>query len=197
MEDYVHILDYLPEGRPGAPGHERGPTLLGVGEEKFTLFELQPRKGASFTIGDRCYVGKDVEKRDVVQKIKGRLNYDQVTPAAHAELEFVIEDIITANPERFLQFYNDAQGVNLKFHALQLLPGVGKKAVETIVQQRRQRFTTFEDLAERTGLKNPKRMLVDRIIQELRDSDEQYHIFTRPQREEQPRRPRGRGPRRD
>ncbi len=181
MEDYVHILDFLPKGRPDAPPARREPTLLGVGETQFTLFELVPKHGASFTIGDRAYIGKDVEKRTLVQKIRGRVKYDELTPSAHGELPFVIEDIMKTDPARFVKFFNEAPAISVRYHALELLPGIGKKSVEHIVEERRKKpFESFEDVEERAHVPHPQKVIIQRIIKEISDESEKYHIFVRP-----------------
>ena len=181
MEDYVHILDYLPQGRPDSPPSRREPTLLGMGEAQFTLFELVPKPGASFTIGDRAYVGKDVEQRSLVQKIRGRVAYHELTPAAHGELPYVIEDIVKNDPARFLKFFNEAPAISVRYHALELLPGVGKKTVEHLVTERKAKpFESFEDLDARGKVANPLKVVIGRILHELQDPTEKYHIFVRP-----------------
>lgn len=188
MEDYVYILDFLPNGRTDAPPARREPTLMGVGEQQFTLFELAPKSGVSFTVGDRVYVGKDVEKRDIVQKIRGRIQYAELTPSAHGELPYVVEDIINAEPERFLRFFNEAPPISVRFHSLELLPGVGKKSVEAIVkEQKKGKFASFDDLEERTHLQHPLQVVRDRILKELQDPHEKYRIFTRPPQAERER----------
>lgn len=194
MEDYVHILDFLPQGRPDAPPMRREPTLLGLGEQQFTLFELVPKPGASFTIGDRAYVGKDVEQRSLVQKIRGRIAYHELTPAAHGELPYVIEDVVKADPKRFLNFFNTAPAISVRYHALELLPGIGKKSVEHLVQERKKPFESLEDLEARGKVANPLKVIIGRILHELQDPTEKYHIFVRPPAKEEDER--WRGPRR-
>ena len=188
MEDYVYILDFLPNGRPDAPPARREPTLLGVGHAQFTLFELVPKSGVSFTVGDKCYVGKDAEKRDIVQKIRQRVTYADLTPSAHGELPYIIDDVINAEPERFLKFFDTAPPISVRFHSLELLPGVGKKSVEHIVgEQKKGPFTSFEDLETRAQLPHPKQLVRDRVIKELTDENEKYRIFTRPPQQERDR----------
>ncbi len=185
MEDYVRILDFLPKGRPDAPPSRREPTLLGVGEAQFTLFELVPKQGASFTIGDRAYVGKDVEQRALIQKIRGRVQYADLTPSAHGELPYVIEDVIRDDEQRFVKFFNDAPPISVRFHALELLPGIGKKSVEHIVTERRNGpFKDLKDLEERAHVQHPEKVLIQRVLKELQDPTEKYHIFVRPPQKE-------------
>lgn len=186
MEDYVHILDYLPQGRPDAPPARREPTLLGLGEQQFTLFELVPKPGASFTIGDRAYVGKDVEARSLIQKIRGRVTYQELTPSAHGELPYVIEDLVKSDPKRFLQFFNTAPAISVRYHALELLPGVGKKTVEHLVAERKAKpFETLEDLETRGKVAHPLKVILGRILHEMQDPTEKYHIFVRPPAKDQ------------
>lgn len=188
MEDYVYILDFLPNGRPDAPPSRREPTLLGVGHAQFTLFELAPKNGVSFTVGDKCYVGKDAEQRNIIQKIRGRVTYADLTPSAHGELPYIIEEVINEEPERFLRFFNDAPPISVRFHSLELLPGVGKKSVEHIVsEQKKGKFATFEELEERAHLPHPKQLVRDRVIKELQEENEKYRIFTRPPQQERDR----------
>lgn len=193
MEDYVYILDYLPQGRPDSPPSRREPTLMGLGEQQFTLFELVPKPGASFTIGDKAYIGKDVETRSLVQKIRGRVSYQELTPAAHGELPFVIEDVVKADSQRFLKFFNTAPAISVRYHALELLPGIGKKSVEHIVAERKAKpFESLEDLEHRGKVANPLKVIIGRILHELQDPTEKYHIFVRPPAKEDE----WRGPRR-
>lgn len=181
MEDYVYILDFLPKGRPDSPPSRREPTLLGIGEQQFTLFELTPKPGASFTIGDRAYVGKDVDQRGLVQKIRQRVTYAELTPSAHGELPYVIEDIVKADEPRFVRFFNDAPPISVRFHALELLPGIGKKSVEHITAERKVKpFAGLSELEERAQINHPMKVIVDRILHELQDPTEKYHIFVRP-----------------
>jgi putative nucleotide binding protein len=193
MEDYVYILDYLPQGRTDSPPSRREPTLLGLGEQQFTLFELVPKPGAQFTIGDKAYIGKDVETRNLVQKIRGRVSYQELTPAAHGELPYVIEDVVKADPQRFLKFFNTAPAISVRYHALELLPGIGKKSVEHIVGERKAKpFESFEDLEVRGKVAHPLKVVIGRILHELQDPTEKYHIFVRPPAKEDE----WRGPRR-
>ena len=106
MEDYVYVLDYLPKGRGDLPPHKRHPVVYGIGENQFTLLELVPRNDMSFGIGERIYVGKDSDKRKKIAKIKGRVNYEDMTSTAHGEMPYVILDIVHDHKDRYIKFYN-------------------------------------------------------------------------------------------
>lgn len=47
-------------------------------------------------------------------------------------------------------------------------------------ERRKKPFESFEDIQNRTRIADPKRLIVNRIIQEIMDSREKYHVFTAP-----------------
>ena len=182
MEEYVYVLDYLPEGRGDIPPHRRYPVVYGVGENQFTLLELVPRDNIYVNIGERIYVGKDMRKRDKIKKIKGRVDYESLTSTAHGELPYILLDIIKNRESFFVNFFNSAPAISTRFHSLELLPGLGKKMMMEILQERKKKkFTSFEDIANRVDfLRDPAKLIAKRIELELSDPDQKYHLFTRP-----------------
>ena len=165
MEDYVYVLDYLPKGRGDLPPHKRQPLVYGIGENQFTLLELVPKNDASFTIGERIYVGKDAEKRVKIAKIKGRCNYEDMTSTAHGEMPYVIIDIVNDHKDRFLKFFNESPAISTRFHVLELLPGLGKKMMHDILDERKKKaFSSFEEMCERIDfLRAPDKLISKRI----------------------------------
>lgn len=185
MEEYAYILDYLPSGRPDERDR-RGPVAYAVGEDDFVLFELIPQDGVNLLIGDRVYVGKDSDKRDKIDRVRGRVELDEMTHNAQNELSFVLQDIVEGDPERFLQVYNEGGPISTRMHSLELLPGLGKKLMKAVLDERRkQPFEDFEDLEERVpSLHKPSKIIAKRIEKEIRNGSEKYHVYTRPPREE-------------
>ena len=179
MEDYVYILDYLPTGRMG---YRRRAIAYGIGERQFTLLELIPKPNVNLSIGEKVYVGKDLEKREKILKVKGRVNYEDLTPTAHGEIFYVLVDIIRNNEERFVKFFNESPPITTRFHSLELLPGLGKKTMLEIIEERKKApFKSFEDLKKRVkNLHNPEKLIAKRIIEELENPHEKYRLFTRP-----------------
>jgi len=182
LEDYVYVLDYLPKGRGDLPPHKRYPTVYGIGENQFTLLELVPKKGTNFNTGERIYVGKDSNKREKIAKIKGRIKYKDMTSTAHGEMLYVLKDIINDQEEKFIKFYNEAPAISTRFHVLELLPGLGKKMMHDILEERRKKpFKTFKEMCERIDfLRAPDKLIAKRIELELTDPDQKYRLFTRP-----------------
>src|SRR2546423_14998428 len=72
MEDYARILDYLPQGHPDQSKFHREPLAYALGVDEFKLFELVPRDGANLSIGQRVYIGKEVEMRTEILHVKRR-----------------------------------------------------------------------------------------------------------------------------
>lgn len=138
-----------------------------------------PTEGASLVAGDRAYIGKDLESRDQIQHVKRRIGYEDLTVAAQNELPFVIQELVEEQEERFLRFYNEAEAITTRFHMLELIPGLGKKTMWAILEERKQGpFESFEDLAERVAnLHHPAKLLAKRIEMELSDPAQKYHIF--------------------
>lgn len=178
----MYVLDYLPKGRGDVPPFKRKPVVYGIGDNQFTFLELIPKKDATFTIGEKIYVGKEADARKKIEKIKGRVNYEDLTSTAHGELPYIILDIVHNSEERFVNFFNEASAISTRFHVLELLPGLGKKMMHEILDERRKKpFTSFQEMQDRIDfLRSPDKLIAKRIELELIDPTQKYRIFTRP-----------------
>ncbi len=127
MEEYAIILDYLPLGyvKEGMPTYKRKPVAQAIGKEEFTLLELIPKENVSLDIHQKVYIGSG--KRDEISRVNRRLKYDDLTATAKVELNYVIEEIIKAKEDKFIEFFNEAGPISTRLHQLELLPGIGKK----------------------------------------------------------------------
>jgi putative nucleotide binding protein len=179
VEDYVRILDHLPQGHPERSRYEREPTAFALGEDEFKIFELAPKPGVTLIAGDRAYIGKDAEKRDAIQHVKRRIGFEELTTAAQNELPLIIAQVVKEKEERFVRFFNEAQAITTRFHMLELLPGLGKKTMWAILEERKKGpFTSFEDLAKRVAMiHHPERLLAKRIEMEIADPAQKYRLF--------------------
>jgi putative nucleotide binding protein len=186
MEEYAVILDYLPQGQHSGdkPVYKREPVAYAMGEEFLTLIELVPRKGVSLAPHERVYIGKD--ERDKIEYIKKRAEYEDLTSAARSELPYAIDDIVTKNEARFVEFFNESQAVSTRLHRLELLPGIGKKLMWEIIEERKDPFKSFEDISKRIkSLPDPKKLIVKRILLELEGGERKlgkgkYKLFVAP-----------------
>ncbi len=181
MESYAYILDYLPHGRQTEHGFHREPLALAVGETELKLFELVPRPGASLAAGSRVPLAATPGSPSPIDHVRRRIGHDELTVSARAELPAALEKIVRSNAPRFLRFFNEAPAVSRRFHLLELLPGIGKKTMQQIVDERRRApFQSFEEIETRLHIKNPEQLLVGRIIQELSGVDDKYRLFVAP-----------------
>ncbi|PSP72423.1 DUF655 domain-containing protein [Halobacteriales archaeon QS_3_64_16] len=171
------VLDFLPQGRPDDRQHnaEKVPLAHAIGEENFRLVELTIAQDADVSFGDRLEAdGAAIER-------SSEITYENLTSTAESELEYVLEEIADREERRFVDIYNDAQPITLRLHQLNLLPGIGKKLRNTILDERkRSPFESFADVEERVaGLHDPQQVLIDRVLEELREDDLKYRMFAR------------------
>lgn len=177
-EENAYILDYLRFGKPGTRGKFRaGAVVQMVGASYFTLLEANVRSGTEVRPLDRVYVGKD--SREEITYILGRIGYDELTANARMELEPAIEKIVLNKEKWFVNFFNAAQPMTPRMHALELIPGIGKKYMWSILDGRERRpFESFDDLQNRVNIPSPAKLITKRIIEEL-SGESKYRLFTR------------------
>lgn len=174
------VLDFLAHGRSddGGRGYGQSPLAYAVDPSDFKLYELVLSSEADITIGDRTTF-KPTDETGV--ETFHEIDYEDLSGGAQSELEYVVEEIIEADEDRFVAFFNDAQPITLRLHQLNLLPGIGKKLRNSILDERKRKpFESFADIADRiAGLHDPAETIRDRIIEELREEDLKYRIFVR------------------
>jgi len=172
------VLDFLPHGRTedDRPQYEKEPLAYALDFEEFTLYELITDGDGDISIGDTV----DIYDGEFIQRVS-EIEYEDLSGGAKSELDYAVEDVVEDHEQQFVEFFNDAQPITLRLHQLNLLPGIGKKLRNNILDERkRQPFESFEDLESRiSGLHNPKEVLVERILEELREDDLKYRIFAR------------------
>jgi len=173
-EEYVIVLEYLPNGYP-LEG-KRMPIVQAIGERNLTLLELVPRRGVSLEIGESVYIGEG--KREKIYYILGRLHREKLTESAKNNLEEFIKEIVKKREEEFVAFYNNSEAINKRIHQIELIPGFGKKHMQEIIKQRKERkFDSFDDMKNRIlNLPDPQKAIEKRIFKEL-SSVERYNLF--------------------
>ncbi|MFH1649496.1 MAG: DUF655 domain-containing protein [Candidatus Woesearchaeota archaeon] len=177
-EETAVVLDFLPNGYPfdKRPLHQKTPIAQALGTKKFTLLELVPRKGVHLQPYAEVYIGEG--KRDDIHHINGKITSDKLTGTAAAELEHVIQSLVEKNEAKFVDFFNSAQPLSTRMHALELLPGLGKKHMWEVVEERKvSPFKNFEDIRTRVRLlPDPKKAIVKRVLEEL-SGNEKHKLF--------------------
>ena len=188
FETHAYVLSVIPPKMSLRDSRPRGETLVqGVGESHFTLLEMVPQRGARLNPEERVVIDRSAEGK--IDHVRRRIFFEDLSPESEAELPLVIEIIVTKHEAKFVQFFNDAAPLTTKMHSLQLLPGIGPALMWAILEERkRSPFKSFDDIAERTKLRNPKKVIVGRIIDELKEDVKRW-IFVRPPKREVDERP--------
>jgi putative nucleotide binding protein len=174
------LLDILLNGRPDGvrAAFKREPLVLAVGVEQFKLLELIP-KHLDLAIGTVVYIGGG-ERKDI-ERVKRRISYEDLSHGAVSELPFVLTKIVHQRESEYVNFYNTSISITPKLHMLSLIPGIGKKLMWEIIEQRDKKpFASFADMSERIKqLPHPDKLIVNRVIQELQEHQTiKYCLFT-------------------
>lgn len=184
-EENVIILDYLKFGyiNPERPTAHGKPIAQAIGVDKFTLIEVTPKQGIDLEIHDKVYIGSG--KRDKINRVKGLLDYEKLTATSRIELEYAIKEIILEKEDIYIKFFNEIDSLNIKMHKLELIPGIGKKHTQMILEERKKEpFKDFDDLKKRVPLLgDPVDMLAKRVKLELdttqvKRGKKKYYMFT-------------------
>ncbi len=178
-EEVARVLDYLPYGRtPDTRSYQKQPLVQAVGETNFVLMEMTPKEGVVPVAGTRVYIGSG--SRDVIDHVNRRIEYIELSNSAKLELPFEIQTIVLEDEPRFIRYFNEAGPITTRMHALELLPGIGKKLMWAVLNERKKgAFKSFADLMERVkGLHNPEKLITKRIEDELMDDKIKYRVFT-------------------
>ena len=165
-EEYAYVLDFNARGKSSTVRGREGIIVTAIGEDRLTLLEILGIPNSTFEVGERIYIGKD--GRTKVLSVLGKLQYEKISSSAQSELPGVVEDIVTENEERFVNYLNNAQPLTPRIHALELIPGIGKTYMKTMLEEReKKKFTSFDDIQERVGLKEPVKHISQRILEEV------------------------------
>ncbi|WP_445475377.1 DUF655 domain-containing protein [Methanococcoides methylutens] len=179
-EDYAWVLDYLPYGSTTdkRPAYQKKPLVQAVGDKHFVLMELVPKEGANPQIQSRVYIGDG--DRDEIDHVKHRIHYPELSHGAQLELPHVLGECVRHQEEKFVKFFNEAHPITTRLHMLELLPGIGKKLMWAIIDARKKgEFKDLKDLHDRVGgVHTPEKIIVNRILEELKDDNIKYRLFT-------------------
>lgn len=176
-EEYAIVLEFLPNGYPmdTTPSHRKTSIAQVMGINRFTLLEVVPKKDVHLNLLDKIYIGSG--KRNHIHHVNGKLPFNKLTHTGRSNIEPIITKLVHTNQERFIDFFNKSQPLSTRMHAIELLPGVGKKHMWEILDERKEGlFKNFDDIKKRISLlPNPEHLVIKRIIKEL--SGEEKHLL--------------------
>lgn len=174
-DEYIKVLDFLQHGK----SNEREERVAqGIGTEYYSLLEVVMREDESPRGGEELYIGEG--DREEVEFIKARIDYDGLTGNAKNELKYVLDAMISEKEDEFVEFFNTATPVTPRRHAFELLPGIGSKHMQKILDERdEEEFKSFEDVNDRVpSMPDTKETIKKRLIQELKGEDVRTRLFT-------------------
>jgi putative nucleotide binding protein len=176
-EEYAYVLDFTQRAKSTTVRGREGMIIQAIGEERLTLLELLGSQNMSIDVAERVYIGR--EGRDKVMSVLGRLEYNSISQSAKNELPSIIEKIVIANQKRFIDYINAAQPITPRIHALELIPGIGKTYMMTIIRERdKKKFESFAEIQQRVGLRDPAKLIARRIIDEI-TGEARMNLFVR------------------
>jgi putative nucleotide binding protein len=165
-EEFAYVLDFIPRGRSSIIKGREGPIVQALGEERLTLLELLAVENQDFDTGEKLRIGR--EGRAKILSVFGKLAFEDLTSEARAQLLSVCETIVKNNEAKYVAYFNELQPLTPRLHGLELIPGIGKTFMKTIIETReKQPFASFDDIQTRVGLRDPGKDVAKRIAEEL------------------------------
>ncbi len=173
-EEKCIILDFLATGYPDSRHSE--PVAQAVGNSFFSLLELVVREGVTVRPDEEVYIGEG--KRDQIKFIRGALEFKNLTNFARSNLDDVIEKAVRQNEQKIVEFFNKSRMLTPRMHQIQLLPGVGKKHLMDLLNERSKKpFENYADINNRVKMFPDAVKTVARRVREEMESDEKYNLF--------------------
>ena len=132
----------------------------------------------SIDLHEKVYIG-DAE-REKIERVKRRIGYAGTDPYGPGRTPVYHRGSGKEREQDFVTFFNKAISITPKLHMLHLLPGIGKKLMWEILEERNKKpFASFADISARIkSIPHPEKMIQARILEELQDKDVKYHVFT-------------------
>ena len=175
----IYILDILQHGGIDKADHQWNPIAQILEGSKFQLYEIRLNKSK---ITDRHLQEKIIvsENQDIFERIQRKITFLELTPTSSSTLDVVIGQYVNENEQRFIEFINKSGPITIKRHSLEVLPGIGKKLMWEIINNREKPpFKSFEDLHARVPGFKPVETFRKRIIEEISDDELKHYLFVK------------------
>jgi len=180
------ILDILLHGHPeeDKPSWSKTPIAQVLTFPDFVLYEVKCNRDSEIKIQEKNTYEVFMVQNKLKEVLK-KIDYKDLTNTSKALIQPILEKEILNYEVEFLNFFNNSTSITPRMHSLKLLPGIGQKHMWEIIEARnRQKFTTFQDITDRTSLSHPTKQLAQRIIKELQREGIKYYLFSKTRRYE-------------
>ncbi|MBI87974.1 MAG: hypothetical protein CMB67_02955 [Euryarchaeota archaeon] len=155
-ETGLRILD-IQDRRP--IGHE----VQCISEPSLFILRTRVTELTGISVGERL----DLPSENIGALSEVRLK--DLSGSSQQELVGALSNSIRNDKDRHISFYNSAGPMSLKFHAFQLLPGIGNSKALQMVQQRGiSGWSKFEEIDDACGIESV-RLLAERYVKEMED----------------------------
>jgi putative nucleotide binding protein len=173
-DEYAYVLEYLPYGLVETKDRRPSAVIL---TESLSLLLASLKKNAVVEAGKKVYIGE--EKRDEIHHIIKRITPDKLSGAGTQILKDMVHKAVQDNEKKYVEILNTLGPVNVRLHALELIPGLGKKMTQKMVEERQKKpFESYEDIDNRLQLSSGiSHEIEQRILEEIGETDK-YRIFT-------------------
>ena len=181
----VVILDLLLHGHleEDRPSWAKTPVAQVLTFPDFVLYEVKVNKHSDIKIQEKKLY-EEFLKEEKLREVLKKINYDDLTSTSKSLIQPILESEVLKYEEEFINFFNNSTSITPRMHALKLLPGIGQKHMWEILEAReRQKFGNFQDIADRTSISHPTKLIAQRIIKEL-SRDVKYYLFSKTQKYE-------------
>lgn len=180
------ILDILIHGHPeeDKPSWSKTPIAQVITFPDFVLYETKMNRDSDIQVQEKNTY-EEFLRQNKLREVLKKIDYKDLTSTSKVLIQQVLEKEILNYEEEFLNFFNNSTSITPRMHALKLLPGIGQKHMWEILEAReKQKFTSFQDIADRTSISNPVRQLALRIVKELQREGVKYYLFSKTQKYE-------------
>ncbi|MBY8986948.1 MAG: DUF655 domain-containing protein [Candidatus Lokiarchaeota archaeon] len=177
----VIILDILLHGHPeeDKPSWSKTPIAQVLTLPDFVLYELKCNKDSDIKVQEKN-IYEEFLKHNKLREVLKKIDYKELTNTSKALIQPILESEVLNYEEEFINFFNNSTSITPRMHSLKLLPGVGQKHMWEIIEARnRQKFTTFQDISDRTSMSHPAKQVALRIIKELQREGVKYYLFSK------------------
>ena len=174
-DDYAIVLDIINKEN----NYKDSSLIQAIGTKTYSLLELIPKEGIEIKIGEKVYIGDG--KREKIQYIRRTIFPEKLTSSAKSEILYTIIDIINEREKEYIDFINNAKPITIRKHALELIPGVGKKHLKDLLNIREEEpFKNFEDIKKRVPfISEPQKAIATRILNEINGDVERIFFIIR------------------
>ncbi len=174
-DEYAYVLEYLPYGLAGSK--DRRPSAIILTDSLGLLLVALKKEAKPLEVGMKVYIGEN--KREEVHHIIERISPEKLNENGFMVLHEKLHEKVMENEKQYIEIINKIGPVNVRLHALSLIPGMGKKMVQKVVEERGKKpFESYQEMEDRLGASyNAAKSIEDRIIEEMENKDK-YRIFT-------------------